>query len=317
MTQKRVLATGAALVAIMLIGAIAWSGCGAKTVATVDGTGITQEELDAQAKKDMATLPANAFPKGKEGEARKLQVKKDSLTRLIDQLVIQQQAEKLGIKVSDADVEKQIADIKKRYPSEKEFNAALAQQKWTQEDLKDNMRNSAIVQELIKKLAPKVKVSDKAALDYYKKNRTATFTSPEQFHARHILVKDLKTARKAMDGLTDENFAARAKKYSTDPGSKAKGGDLGFVSKGMFVPEFEKTALALDKKEISEPVKSQFGYHIIQLLEHKKGGVMSYKQVKDQIKSMIQNQKVQESMQTWLEKVKKASKIVIEDSSLK
>lgn len=318
MTGKKLWVTAVALVAVIAVGVAVWSGCGAKTVAKINGTSISQDELDRLVDRELAMYPQGMFPPGKEGDARKQQMKKDALNRLIDKTIMMQQAEKMGVAVPDSEVEKQIQDIKTRFPSEKQFNEALAKQKWTIEDLKDNIRNSVTVQRLMDKISPATKISDKDALDFYKKNKKVTFYSQEQIHAKHILVKNLKSAQDVESQLDKgKDFATLAKKYSTDPGSKNKGGDLGWSSLGSLVPEFEKAALALGKNEISKPVKSKFGYHIIQLLEKKQGRQIPYKEVKEQIKSMLSGQKRQEKLQKWIQEMKKKAEVNIEDSSLK
>lgn len=318
MTKKRIVLAAVSLAGILMIGALVWSGCGTKTVASVNGVGVSKAELDATIEKEIASFPAGMFPKGKEGEARKKQLEKDALNRLIDKTLLTQQADKLGLSVPDSEIEKQIKDIKSRFPSEKQFNDALAKQKWTLDDLKENIKSSVTVQRLMDKIAPASKVTDKEALAFYKKNKSTTFNSQEQIHTRHILVSKKPLADKIKKELdSGKDFATLAKKYSTDPGSKKKGGDLGWSSLGSFVPEYEKAALALEKNGISQPVKSKFGYHVIQLLERKKGRILSFKEVKDQIKSMLSGQVRQEKLQKWLEGLRKKAKIEIEDASLK
>ena len=118
-------------------------------------------------------------------------------------------------------------------------------------------------------VAKDIDVSESDIEKYFDQNH-ATLDKGEQIHARHILVADEKTALLVESKLkAGEKFDALAAKYSVNPGSKDKGGDLGFFGKGQMVPVFEKAAFALQPNQISAPVKSPFGYHIIQLIEHK------------------------------------------------
>ena len=138
--------------------------------------------------------------------------------------------------------------------------------------------------------------NEKKAKEAYEARKTE-FSTGESVKARHILVKtepstsaedDKKALEKAQQIVKEAkapgaNFAALAKKYSDDPGSKDKGGELGSFEKGRMVPEFEKVAFAAPIGEISEPVKSQFGYHIIQVEEKSPANTKSFDDVKTQI----------------------------------
>lgn len=126
-------------------------------------------------------------------------------------------------------------------------------------------------------------------------------TTAEQVHARHILVADLDTANKVKDLLKNGgDFAKLAAEYSTDTGSKDKGGDLGWFGRGAMVKEFEDAAFALKVEEISDPVKSQFGYHIIQVLAHEQNRALD--------ETALQQEQSQ-AVTRWLETTRLQAKI--------
>lgn len=147
-----------------------------------------------------------------------------------------------------------------------------------------------------------VKASEKAeflaaneakAKEYFEQKK-AEFSTPEQVRARHILVKSepgneesekkaLAKAQELAKRAKTEDFAKLAKENSDDPGSKIKGGDLGFFDRGKMVPEFEQVAFTIPANQVSEPVKSQFGYHVIQVLEKKAAKTSEFAEVKDDI----------------------------------
>jgi peptidyl-prolyl cis-trans isomerase D len=129
--------------------------------------------------------------------------------------------------------------------------------------------------------------------EHYDKNK-AKFSRPEEVKSRHILIKAdddseeameaaLEKAKQVAQGLNSKNFAQRAKLHSDDPGSKDKGGDLGFFSRGKMVPEFEEAAFAATIGQVSEPVRSQFGYHLILVDEKRPALDKSFEQVKTDI----------------------------------
>lgn len=135
--------------------------------------------------------------------------------------------------------------------------------------------------------------------------------------ARHILVKDKKTAEEVKAKLDKgEDFAELAKEYSTDTGSAANGGDVGWFGTGEMVPEFEKAALKMKKDEISEPIKSEYGYHIIQLLDKKEKE--SYKDMKKDLENQLKVAKIdQTKVQSILDSEVKKADVDIKDKDLK
>ncbi|WP_370676696.1 peptidylprolyl isomerase [Pleomorphomonas sp. PLEO] len=141
------------------------------------------------------------------------------------------------------------------------------------------------------------KISDEDVKARYEKD-IASYTPPEEVHARHILVKTEDEANAILKQLADGgNFEAIAKEKSQDPGSKGNGGDLGFFAKGQMVPEFEAEAFALKPGETStKPVKSQFGYHIIKVEERRTQPVPTLDQVREQVIQMVQRDKYQETL---------------------
>ncbi len=146
----------------------------------------------------------------------------------------------------------------------------------------------------------------KEEVETYYKNHKSEFTIPEQVKARHILVKAKDQTKESMDKAlekivqvasktNDDNFAEMAQKHSDDPGSKTKGGDLGFFPRGRMVPEFEKVAFSTKKGKITEPVKTQYGYHIILVEDKKEEREESLEEVKDQIATQLQKENAYEA----------------------
>ena len=136
----------------------------------------------------------------------------------------------------------------------------------------------------------------------------------EEVRARHILVKTEDEAKAVIKELGEgKDFAELAKAKSTDP-NKSDGGDLGYFKKGMMVPEFETAAFAMNKGDVSkEPVKTQFGFHVIKVEDKRTAPPPAFDQVKDQVKQIVLRDKYMEILKT----TKTAAKIEIEDPALK
>lgn len=181
----------------------------------------------------------------------------------------------------------------------------------------ETLMNSVLAQEMVKlEVEGKIEVIDDEVQAYYKAHQE-DFSQPEMVKARHILLKvpadaDEKTIAEAESRVKDvrkkleegADFASLAKEYSDDPGTKDKGGELGFFPKGRMVPEFEAAAFAQKPGEISDPVKTAFGYHIIQTEEKREGSVKALDEVQDQIRQELQRKKQQEMFEKLVEQIK-------------
>ncbi|MBQ7594388.1 MAG: peptidyl-prolyl cis-trans isomerase [Synergistaceae bacterium] len=153
-------------------------------------------------------------------------------------------------------------------------------------------------------------ISDDEAKKFYDENPNL-FTQPERVHARHILVSDDATLAKVQEELkAGKSFDVVAKEYSTDPGSALNGGDLGEFPRGVMVPEFEKAAFDLKNPgDVSEPVKSQFGWHIIKLEERIPESPTPFEQVKSQIMEELREQKTQDILQAKSKELEEKFKV--------
>lgn len=167
-----------------------------------------------------------------------------------------------------------------------------------------------LIGQLQKKIFDSITVEDKAVEDYYNKN-IDSYKYGAQVKASHILVDTEEKAREVLDKLNNgADFAEVAKEYSTGPSGK-NGGDLGYFEKGDMVPEFAEAAFSLKVGEISKPVKTKFGYHIIKVFDKKEAGVKSFAEVKDSIKSKLLNQKRQQAWSDLIKELREKADIKI------
>ncbi len=177
----------------------------------------------------------------------------------------------------------------------------------------EQVRAQLLVAEFVKGKIDPLVTPEKIKARYDKD--AAAFDPPEEYHARHILLKTEDEAKAIIaDIAKGGDFAKIAEEKSQDPGSAKQGGDLGFFSAGDMVPEFEKATTELKAGEVSKtPVKTQFGFHVIKLEEKRKQPIPPLDQVKDQVKQAV----VGEVFTEQLEALKKAAKIEIDDAALK
>ncbi|QEK13650.1 peptidylprolyl isomerase [Crassaminicella thermophila] len=178
------------------------------------------------------------------------------------------------------------------------------------------LEENLLKQYAVKKLLEDVKVDEEEVKEYYEKNHEQ-FVKGESVKAKHILVKEEATAKDILNELEGgKSFEEAAKEYSQCP-SKANGGDLGYFNKGQMVPEFEKTAFELEVGAISEPVKTQFGYHIIKVEDKKDSTVMPFEQVQKQIENYILRSKQDEKYKTYTDQLRSKFNIKTNEELLK
>jgi parvulin-like peptidyl-prolyl isomerase len=270
--------------------------------AVVGSDHITREVLDrrlAQAKCSYK-LQKRTFPKAGSSEYQAIQ--QQILQNLVQRAELAQKAPEMKVSVDDAQVEKQLKAIKKQYfgGSEKRYQTELKRQCVTDAEVRDDVRANVLSDSIYKKVTAGAKVSDADVKAYYDSHQSV-YTQPETRVVRHILVKDEKLADKLYGELKGgADFATLAKKYSQDPGSKAQGGQL-TISRGQTVPEFDKVAFALKTGETSKPVKTQFGWHIIQAeKDATKSKKTPFAQVKEAIRQQLLQQERSSTLQKWL-----------------
>jgi parvulin-like peptidyl-prolyl isomerase len=275
---------------------------GKEDAAVVGSDHITRETLDrrlAQAKCSY-DLQKRTFPKAGSSEYQAIQ--QQILQNLVQRAELAQKAPGLSVSVTDAQVEKQLKQIKKRYfgGSDQRYQAELKRQCVTDTEVRADVRANVLSDSIYKKVTADAKVSDADVKAYYDSHQSV-YTQPETRVVRHILVKDKKLADKLHAQLQGgADFATLAKKYSQDPGSKAQGGQL-TISRGQTVPEFDKVAFSLKTGQTSEPVKTQFGWHIIRAeKDATKSKKTPFAQVKQPIRQQLLQQERSTSLQKWL-----------------
>jgi len=247
-----------------------------KVVAVIDNEIILQSELDFQA-------AVYASQRGMDPKSPEL--RNQILNAMIDEKLVYAQAELDSIVVTDAEVaqriEYQISVLKQQYGSEASIETMYGMSlEKIKRELRDDVRKNLMVQRLREKNFAPVEASRREVEEFYQTYKDSLGMIPEKLRIYHIF-KNPKTTDKVKNQYRDfakavldsikqgASFEEMAKKYSEDPGSKAYGGDLGFVKKGVFYPQFEAAAFALNIGEISDVVETPVGYHIIELLERR------------------------------------------------
>ena len=302
------IAIALALVAGLAFGTI---GCSDKDVAAkVNGEVVKKSELDAQVAKLKEQYP-NMFD-GADGEGRLLDFKQRLLDNMINQVLIKQAAKDKGITVTEKEIDEKIDELKAGFESEEQFVSVMQQSGMDIDTLREQIREQLINEQIVATLVEETKVSDAEIKEYYEGN-TSNFAEQAAVHAAHILfdADDKATAEKVLAEVkTGGNFGALAKEYSKDAASAANGGDLGWPT-SAYVPEFQAAAEKLLPGQISDLVQSQYGYHIIKLIEKRENRQKTLDEVKSQIEQIILGQRKTDAYQKLLNDLREKAVIEI------
>ncbi len=285
-------------------------------VARVNGEDVKKAELD-MAVKSLEDRARSAVP-----PEQRDAVYRQVLDRIVGFHLLVQEAKARKVIAPPWEVDGQLEQIKKQFPSEDAFKQMLQARGVTLEKLRADAAQTIAVNLMLKnELEPKVIVSDADARSFYDQNRPR-FRQEESVHASHILIRlpeqaDAAARAKAKTQADDllaqvkkgAEFGDLAKKFSQDPGSAQNGGDLGFFSKGQMVPAFEAAAFSLKPGETSGVVETPVGYHIIRVSETKASRDLGYEEVKAQIEDYLKQQIRERKSQEFVDQLKAKGKV--------
>ncbi|MBJ6751537.1 peptidylprolyl isomerase [Geomonas anaerohicana] len=289
-----------------------------EAVQFVNGVAITRADVERASR----VILSQGGSHQKNSQEKMKQAAQTALDQLTTAELLYQEAAKIEIKDLDQQVEKKIAETKALYPSPAAFEQALKGSGLTVEEMTRNTRKTIAINTFIEeRFASKTEVSDADTQKFYQEGLDKYFTKPESARASHILVKtdekmtpeEKQKAREKAEALLKrvkggEDFAAVAKAESGCP-SATVGGDLGSFGRGQMVPSFEKAVFDMKPGEISSVVESQFGFHIIKLVEKHEAGKVSYDEAKAKIVEYLKAEKVRQAVMSFVDELKSKAKI--------
>ena len=296
----------------LVVPALLLSACGeeklpAGAIATVGDGVVTQEQFDqiwqqaeAQYKSQEGAPP---FPSPDSTQYN--QLKASIVNYLVQNEIIKEKAAEMGVTVTDKQLDDRMKQIVKQVGGQKKLDKLLKEQSVTQAQLELQLQAQMLQDAVQQKVNDGIKVTQEQIQKYFddpaNKNQ---FSVPESVDARHVLVKTKAEAEKVRALLEADNSDANWKKvaaeYSTDPGSKDNGGDLGNFPKGRMVKQFEDVAFDIEVGEVSQPVKTQFGYHVIEVTKKTPASEQTLEEAKKTIEEQLKYQKQATAWEDWL-----------------
>ncbi len=302
-----------------------WIGTGRaavldRVVAVVDNTIILQSELDQMA------IPSFREPVdlGTEEGRRKLDAhRRKVLDQLIEKQLIAHQGKEMKVSVTEADVNKAMDEVKKNNNlDDVTFTEALKQQGFSMEAYKKQLKQQILELKVVNQaVRSRVSVGDEEVRAYYAQNVRQASGDEAQVHLRQMLFavppgttpaqadERRKAAQRVVDLLKEGgDFEKVAKAHGEDPVSKL-GGDLGWLARGDLPQELRDVVGGMDKGDVRGPVRSDRGFHVLELVEKKDGGVKTFDEVKEQLRRQIYDQQVEKSVQSWLKELRRKAHV--------
>lgn len=303
--MKRISATVALkiiVIAVLAVSIVFVAGCSA-TVATVNGMTVKQDEVEAYVSFLLIQDP-EADANLTDGERTDLEI------NIIDSLLVvkllEQYAANNNIVASQEEIDMQMDVIIASYASESEFESDLKNKNIDRKFFEYEFQNQILRNKIYYEAIAEVMVTEEQVEEYYNENIDAMFKMPSRIRVSHILSifpwiedqtieendQDKENVRDKIEFVAKQlengaEFGDMAREYSDDSATGADGGDLGFISKGQMVEEFETAAFSLEIGETSSIVETMFGYHIIKVFDKEEGTIREFEEVKEDISAYL------------------------------
>ncbi len=293
-----------------------------KVVAKVNATEIKESELMEAMNAAMSRNPQLRSMMGSEDGMKAL--KKNALEQAISTELLLQEGLKLNNKNLTKQVDEEFNKFKAKFPNDEDFKRALSQRDISEKSLRKRIEKGISIRNLIdNKVTKNISIPEEEVKSFYTANKDK-FVDQEEVKASHILIKVAKDADQAeadkalkkIEALLKrakggEDFATLAKENSEDPSAAQNSGELGYFNRKQMVPEFSKVAFALKAGEISDPVRTSFGYHIIKFEDKKAKRDVPYKEVSVKIAQYLKDRAMQSKVSDYIASLKKTAKIEI------
>jgi foldase protein PrsA len=254
---------------------------------TVDGVPLKRAELMDRAWKQYGTVVLN---------------------EAVDEVIVHQAAKDMGVQADGGEVEARIKRIQGQFADETTFSARLAANGSSLAELRAQITEQVLREDMVTK-AKGLRVTDEELKAFFDANKEK-LAAPESYHLRHIVVAGEKEANDFLTAIkAGADFAKLASQVSLDDATKDRSGDMGFISRGMLLPELEKAAFALKPGEVGGPVKTQLGYHLLKVEEVRPAKPAVFDAIKDDLRKSLLADKINKAWPEYLKELRAKAKI--------
>ncbi len=291
---------------------------GAKKVVTFDGGEVTEGEVKEGIDRLYASQAAGSgktAPEVKPGSPQFEAAKTQIVPQLIAFNLGKAYARENGIQVSGEEVDAEVEQTKEQVGQQAEaagqdlspddaFQEALSQFGYTEEEFREEVRTGLLLEKVREDAVGGEGPSDEEIEQFYEENKETRFTLPERRCIRHILFSpdEDETAQEVKQQLDDGgDFAELAQEYSQDPGSAEQGGDLGCNPEGGFVPEFDEAAFSAEEGEISDPIETEFGFHVLEVTDIQEEEEVPLEEAAPEIEDQLNQQRQATEFEAWID----------------
>jgi parvulin-like peptidyl-prolyl isomerase len=299
----------------LLLSAVACGGGGSdkvpsNAVAKVGDRTVTKADYDRLLNQARVNYRDNKRKFPEPGTEEYVQLRDQIIKYLVLRAQYADEADSRGIEISDDQVDKRLDQLIQQYfqGDKKKYEQQLKANGVSDEQVRSDIEAQLVQEELFKDVTKDVDVSEADLQKYYNQNRKQ-YSTPAKRDIRHILLK--KNQKALAESLASQlragaNFARLAKKYSQDPGSKKVGGRLE-ISKGQTVPPFDKVAFSIVTHRISDPVRTQYGWHVIEAVSPvKRAATTPFSQVKQAIRQQLLQSKKSEASTKYVQRLERS-----------
>jgi parvulin-like peptidyl-prolyl isomerase len=252
------------------------------------------------------------------------QLRKEAMELMIEQVLVKQAAEREGIEADPEEVEKNVEQLRSVFMTDLSYESMLEAEGYTEESYREHVAEMMASKMYLDRIrVDAADVSDTELERYYHENENR-LTFPEQVRVRHILLTwkplgtqdDRAAIRKQMEPILEraragEDFTALVAEFSEDFATKDSGGDTGLFHRGQMTPAFEEAAFALEPGEISEPVETGYGVHILKLEERLESRLVPLDEVREQLRDHVREEKMEAAVRARIDELRAAADIEV------